>query len=83
MITVPQRVRQFIVENFYVDEAKVGDDTSLITEGIVDSTGMLELIAFLEREYKIRVEDRETVPANLETLSRIDGFIARKRGAKA
>ncbi len=83
MITVPQRVRQFIVENFYVEEDKVGDDTSLITEGIVDSTGMLELIAFLEREYGIRVEDRETVPANLETLSRIDGFIARKRAAAA
>ena len=83
MLTVPDRVRQFIVDNFYVEASRVGADTSLITEGIVDSTGMLELIAFIEREYKIRVEDKETIPANLETLSRIDGFIARKRGAAA
>ncbi len=83
MTTIPDRVRQFIFDNFYVDAAAVGDDTSLLAEGIVDSTGMLELVAFIEGEYGIRVEDKDLIPANLETLARIDGFVSRKRGARA
>ncbi|SRR6266480_1709712 len=79
MTNTQQRVREFIVENFYVEPAAVGDDTSLISEGIVDSTGMLELIAFLEREYAIRIEDREMTPDNLDTLARIGAFVGRKR----
>jgi acyl carrier protein len=66
-----------------VDAAVVGDDTSLINEGIVDSTGMLELIAFLEGEYDIAIQDREMTPDNLETLNRIGAFVNRKRSAAA
>ncbi len=79
---IAQRVRQFIVENFFVSDASaLADDTSLITGGFVDSTGLLEVIAFLESEYKIRVLDTETVPENLETIGRIAAFVARKREA--
>jgi acyl carrier protein len=79
---VDERIRKFIQENFYVDDvSRLGDDVSLLNEGIVDSTGMLEVIAFLESEYKIRVEDKETVPANLETIGLIAAFVARKQGA--
>ena len=53
------------------------------TAGIVDSTGMLEIILFLEGEYGIHVEDHETIPENLETISRIAAFVARKRAAAA
>ena len=78
-MTVANAVRQFIQKNFYVeDAAQLADDTSLVTEGIVDSTGMLEVIAFLEAEYGIRVEDHETVPANLETIGRIAAFVTAK-----
>jgi acyl carrier protein len=78
-MTVANAVRQFIQKNFYVeDAAQLADDTSLVTEGIVDSTGMLEVIAFLESEFGIRVEDHETVPANLETIGRIAAFVAAK-----
>lgn len=78
--TIQQRVRQFIQENFAVaDGASLRDDTSLITEGIVDSTGMLEVIVFLETEYRIKITDTETVPANLETIGRIAAFVASKR----
>jgi len=83
-MSVQQRVKQFIVENFYVkDPAAIEDDTSLITTGYVDSTGMLELIAFLEEDYGIAIADTEMTPANLETIGRIARFVARKQQKEA
>jgi len=74
------RVRQFIQQNFYVsDPARLGDDVSLVNEGIVDSTGMLEVLGFLEEQFSIKVLDAETVPANLETIGRITAFVGRKQ----
>ena len=79
---IAPRVRRFIVENFYVsDPSTLEDATSLITGGFVDSTGLLEVIAFLEAEYGIRILNEETIPENLETIERIAAFVARKRGA--
>jgi acyl carrier protein len=76
---VQARVTQFIVENFYVsDPAEITGETSLITGGYVDSTGMLEVISFLESEFNIRIKDQEMVPENLETIGRIASFVARK-----
>jgi len=76
---VAQRVRQFIVDNFFVsDPSALADDASLITGGFVDSTGLLEVIAFLEAEYGIQVLDEETIPENLETIGRIAAFVSRK-----
>ena len=78
------RVKAFIVSNFYVsDPSELHGDTSLITGGFVDSTGMLEVISFLESECAIRIEDHEVTPENLETIDRIVAFVARKtaRGA--
>jgi acyl carrier protein len=83
-VTTEQRIRQFVVENFYVsDPSELADDTSLITSGFVDSTGMLEVISFLESEFGIRIRDQEMVPENLETISRIAAFIGRKKMAAA
>jgi acyl carrier protein len=77
---VRARLRQFVMENFYVtDPRELLDGTSLITNGTVDSTGMLEVIAFLESEFGIKVLDPEMIPANLETLERIGRFVERKR----
>ncbi len=77
-----ERIRAFLLENFYVtDPTDLADDTHLITSGIVDSTGMLEVITFLEREYGVQVEDRETTPENLATVERLDAFVARKLAA--
>ena len=76
---VEGRVRQFILQNFYVsDPAALDAENSLITEGIVDSTGLLEVIAFIENEFAIQVLDEETTPDNLETIGRITAFVARK-----
>ena len=83
-MTTGERVRQFIVENFYVtDPSSIDDDTLLVTTGIVDSTGMLEVISFLEAQFGIRVTDQEMTPENLESVSRIAGFVARKQGGAA
>lgn len=76
---VEERVKQFIVENFYVsDPAQLQPETSLINGGYVDSTGMLELIDFLESEYGMHIEDKEMIPENLETIARIGAFVGRR-----
>jgi acyl carrier protein len=81
--SVRARVKQFLMENFYVsDPSELDADTSLLTTGTVDSTGMLEVIAFLESEYGIKVLDPEMIPANLETLGRITAFVERKTRAE-
>lgn len=74
-----ERIRRFILENFYVSEPDaLADDTSLVGTGLVDSTGILEVLAFLEGEFGIRVADRETTPDNLETIERMAAFVERK-----
>jgi acyl carrier protein len=83
MLDVQQRVKQFVVDNFYVsDPSEVGEDISLITTGLVDSTGMLEVIGFLESEFGIRIRDQEMVPDNLETIGRIAAFVGKKRNTQ-
>ncbi len=83
-MSVEDRVRAYVIESFFVtDPSEVTDDLSLIESGVVDSTGYLDLIVFLETEYGIHIEDRETVPANLETIARIAAFVDRKREAAA
>jgi acyl carrier protein len=79
-MTIQDDVRGFIVDTFFVaDPAELTDDLSLIDRGIVDSTGMLDIILFLEERYAIDVLDHETTPANLETIGRIAAYVQRKR----
>ncbi len=83
-MSTQQRIRQFVLENFYVsDPRELADDTSLVAGGYVDSTGMLEVIAFLESEFHIRVADQETTPENLESIAKIASFVSRKQAAAA
>jgi acyl carrier protein len=83
-MTVAERVKDFVVANFYVsDPAEITLDYPLVGRGLVDSTGMLEVIAFLEEEYGIRIADHETVPENLGTIALIAAFVERKRAASA
>ena len=83
-MTIKDQVRAFILASFYVsDPAELTDDLSLIDSGIVDSTGMLDVILFLETEFGIDVHDHETVPENLETLGRIADYVARKHAPAA
>ncbi|WP_224360860.1 acyl carrier protein [Hyalangium versicolor] len=71
---------QFITTQFYPGEDFVlGEDTSLIDSGLIDSTGVLELLTFLESEFGITVDDAEVVPENLDSLARITAFVLRKQ----
>ncbi|NIQ13817.1 MAG: acyl carrier protein [Candidatus Dadabacteria bacterium] len=76
-----QKVRAFIIENFLFGES-VGfrEDASFLENGIVDSTGILELINFLEETFNIIIEDEEIIPENLDTLVSIGRFLDAKLG---
>jgi acyl carrier protein len=74
------QIRQFITGNFYVAaDADLADDASLLDHGIIDSTGVLEVIAFLEDTFGIEVADEELIPENLDSIGRIAAFVERKR----
>jgi acyl carrier protein len=75
-------IRKFIQENFILDEeAHLKDEDSLLEKGIIDSTGVLELVAFIEEKYGISVQDEELIPENLDSIRNISGFIWRKTKA--
>lgn len=75
------KVREFIVDNFlFGDGTTLNSDTSFLQERIVDSTGILEIITFLEDEFSIKIEDDELLPENLDSLNNIDAFLKRKLG---
>jgi len=75
------QVRNFILENYLFtdDESALGLDESLLDRGIVDSTGMLEIIMFIEDELGVSVEDDEMIPENLDSVNRIAAFVTRKK----
>jgi acyl carrier protein len=76
------KIREFVVENFlFGDDAGLTESTSFRDEGIVDSTGVLELVAFLETEFGVQVEGNEFIPDNLDSIEKISAFVARKQGA--
>ncbi len=77
---VKTTIRQFIVENFLFGDTTVefSDDDSLMETGILDSTGILELVAFLEREYNIRIDNEEILPENMDTLNNLERFLEKK-----
>lgn len=79
---VLDQVRNFIVMNFlFGDESRIPDHTdSLLETGLVDSTGVLELVDFLETDMGVVVADDETLPANLDSIENLTRFVMRKRG---
>lgn len=75
-----QRVREFVTSNFFVQDADgLTDSASLLDLGVVDSTGVLEIMGFLESTFGVSVEDDEIVPENLDSIERIASFVERKR----
>jgi acyl carrier protein len=78
-----ETARQFVVQNFmFGDGESLKDDTSFLEAGIIDSTGILELIMFIEETYGIKIKDDELVPANLDNLKNLAEFINRKTSSK-
>jgi acyl carrier protein len=80
-------LRTFIVNNFLFGEESgrfaFTDDDSFQGRGIVDSTGILELVCHLQEKYAITIPDEELVPENLDSLSRIERYVTRKRQEQA
>ena len=76
-------VKRFILQNylFSTDESLLSDTDSLMQKGIVDSTGVLELVMFLEEQYRIKVLDDELVPTNLDSVASIVAFVEGKQSA--
>ena len=75
-----RRIKQFVLQNFLFseDEDALGDADSLFRGGIVDSTGIHEVILVLEESYQIAVSPDEMVPANFDTIDSVNRFVTRK-----
>ena len=74
-------IREFVEMSFLFREGRVrlDDDESLLAAGLIDSTGILELVAYLETQFGIVVEDNEIVPENLDSVNRITAYVTGKR----
>lgn len=79
MADIATELRRFLANKFLLGEdGAYSDDDSLVDAGIIDSMGVLELIAHLEELYRIKVDDVELVPENLDSISRICAFLEKK-----
>jgi acyl carrier protein len=77
---IMHQIRDFIATSFLFREGrqKIGDDESLLGAGLIDSTGILELVSYLEAEFGIAVLDDEIVPENLDSVGRISAYVVMK-----
>lgn len=82
---IVERLRAFIVENFLFgdDSQAPSADASFLQSGLIDSTGMLELVFFVEESFGLKIADEELIPDNLDSCQRIAAFVQRKLGAVA
>lgn len=80
MADVEHRIRQYISENFLLDggQAALHNDDSFLEKGIIDSTGVLELVNWMEESFGFEVDDTELIPDNLDSIGRLAAFIERK-----
>ena len=82
--TAREELRQFIVESFLFGwDSSFSNEDSLLEKGLIDSTGVLELIAFLKEKYGVSVEEAEMIPDNLDSIQSLSAFIQRKQQGPA
>lgn len=75
-----KEIREFVIASLlFGDGSSLTDETSFLDSGIVDSTGMMEIIMFIEEHYQIKVQPEEMVPENLDSVNQIAAFILRKQ----
>ena len=80
METTKSEIREFIVHNFlFGQDNGLTDDASFLEQGIIDSTGVLELVMFVEEQFGIKIADEELLPENLDSVERLARFIESKR----
>jgi acyl carrier protein len=80
---IRDKVRGYILENllFTDDASQLPDDVSLLERGIIDSTGVLEIVMFLEETFGIKVKDSDMLPENFDKVDSIARFVVRVKGA--
>ena len=79
MRELKDKIRTFVVENFlFGNNQNLEDTTSFLEEGIIDSTGVLELVGFIEEEFSIIVEDEELIPENLDSICNVTAYLEKK-----
>jgi len=84
MSDMKEKIRNFIVENFlFGDAGELKEDTSFLNDGIIDSTGILELVDYIEENFGIKVEDDELVPENLDSIKNLEVYITKKTQSAA
>ena len=80
---VRREVRDYVISSFYVPSPEtLGDSASLIKRGIIDETGVAEMVVFLESTFGIHVDDEEKLPENLDSIARIAAFVCRKKSSE-
>ena len=78
-VDIEREVHSFVITNFLFGQPlDLGPDDSLLGRGLIDSTGVLELVAFLEEHYAITVEDEEVIPDNLDSVKNVATYVAKK-----
>ena len=79
MSELKDTIRTFIVENFlFGNNENLEDNTSFLEEGVIDSTGVLELVGFIEEQFAITVEDEELIPENLDSINNVKTYLQSK-----
>lgn len=80
MQNIHQELRQFVIDNFLFGQGNgnLRNDDSFLDKGIIDSTGVLELVVFLEERFHIKLEDRELIPDNLDSINNLVRFVETK-----
>jgi acyl carrier protein len=82
-VNIAEEIRKYIVNTFLFGQGDdLSNDDSFLAQGIVDSTGILELVALIEETYSVTVYDDELVPENFDSINRVAGYVTRKLAAK-
>jgi len=81
-MNIQDDVRSFVIDTFlFGEDDGLRDDSSFLAEGIVDSTGIMQLVSFLQERYRVSIEDEELIPDNLDSIKRVAAFIEEKMRA--
>ena len=76
-----QQIHDFMIAEFASERTSFTPDENLLSQGIIDSLGILKLVTFLEERFEITTTDEDLVPENFATLTLIRNFVEKKRGA--
>lgn len=80
---IKQQIREFVIENFLMGDASsmLKDGESFLETGTIDSTGVLEVVTFLESQFSLKVDDKDLVPENLDSVNNLARYVERRKHA--